>query len=159
MPALDMEKLKPQLEEFLSEFVRAGRFHLKFKIENGPGGDGEPELLVQFDGNDSDLLLARGGEMLAAVEHIAAKVLRLSVEEQGLLAFDCQDYRSLRETELRLMAETAAERVARTGQPFALSPMHSRERRLIHLALKDNPKVRTESDGAGPGRHVVILKK
>jgi len=156
MPALDFEKVRPQLDEFLHNLLRAGRFHLKFQIEAGPGQDGGPEVLVLLDGEDADLLLARGGEMLAALEHIAAKFLRLSLEEQGLLSFDCQDYKSLHEQELRLMAETAAERVTRTGQPFALNPMNSRERRIVHLALKDHPQVRTESDGAGPGRHVVL---
>ena len=159
MAALDTERLRPQLDDFLSRFLRAGRFQLKFQIELGPGGDDGPALLVEFDGADADLLLARGGEMLAALEHIAAKVLRLSIEEQNLLSFDCQDYKSLRDEELRMMAETAAERVIRTGQPFALSPMNSRERRLIHLSLQDHAKVRTESDGAGPGRHIVIHRK
>lgn len=154
MPTLDFEKAKSQLEEFLRGLVLAGRFHLKFQI--GPGrGDGA-EVLVQFDGEDSDLLLARGGEVLSALEHLGTKVLRLPVEEQSLISFDCHDFKRLREGELRLMATTAAERVVRSSAPFALSPMNSRERRTVHLALKDNPAVRTESEGAGPGRHVVI---
>src|SRR5437867_3953718 len=161
MSALDIEKLRPQLETFLQGVVRTGRFRLRFQIQTAePLADGQsPELLVQLDGEDADLLLARGGEMLAALEHIAAKVLRLSSEEQHLLSFDCHDYKSLHEDELRLMASTAAERVQRTGQPFALSPMNPRERRLVHLALKDHTRVRTESDGAGPHRHVVILPR
>ncbi|MBI3934620.1 MAG: single-stranded DNA-binding protein [Acidobacteria bacterium] len=154
MPALDFEKAKTQLEDFLGGVVRAGRFHLKFQIVPGRGEGAE--VLVQFDGEDSDLLLARGGEVLAALEHLGAKALHLSIEEQNLLSFDCQDYKSLREGELRLMAATAAERVVRSSSPFALSPMNSRERRIIHLALKDNASVRTESEGNGPGRRVVI---
>jgi spoIIIJ-associated protein len=159
---LEIEKVQPPLEDFLKRFLHAGRFHLSFRIEPAQGpGEGSsqedaPAVMVLFDGEDADLLLARGGEMLAALEHLAAKVLRLSAEEQNLLVFDCHDYRSLRVEELRLTAETAAERVERTGQPFALSPMNSRERRIVHLALKERPGVRTESDGAGPRRKVVI---
>ena len=154
MPTLDFEQVRPKLEQFLNELLRAGRFQLKFRVEPGPPVGAE--ILVQFDGQDVDLLLGRGAEMLAALEHLAAKFLRLTSEEQHLLSFDCQDYKSLHEAELRLMAATAAERVIRTGASFALSPMNSRERHTVHLALQDNPKVRTESEGAGPGRKVVI---
>ncbi|MBI2818726.1 MAG: single-stranded DNA-binding protein [Acidobacteria bacterium] len=154
MPTLEFEKVRSQLDDFLGSLLRAGRFHLKFLIQAGRG-DG-PEVLVEMDGEDADLLLAHGGEMLAALEHLAAKFLHLSVEEQSLLSFDCHDYKTLHEEELRLMAATAAERVARSSSPFSLNPMNSRDRRIIHLALKDHPSVRTESEGNGPGRKVVI---
>jgi spoIIIJ-associated protein len=158
MPTLEIETVRPPLEDFLKRLLQAGRFHLSFRIEPGRGSAEEdaPAVMVLFDGEDADLLLARGGEMLAALEHVAAKVLRLSAEEQSQVVFDCHDYKSLHVEELRLTAETAAERVERTGQPFALSPMNSRDRRIVHLALKDRPGVRTESDGAGPYRKVVI---
>lgn len=157
MPTLEFEKVRSQLDDFLRELLRAGRFHLKFDIKRGRGEG--PEVLVEFDGEDADLLLARGGEMLAALEHLAAKFLHLSVEEQSLLSFDCHDYKSLHDEELRLIAVTAAERVARSSSPFSLNPMNSRDRRIIHLALKDHPSVRTESEGSGPGRKVVIYSK
>jgi spoIIIJ-associated protein len=62
----------------------------------------------------------------------------------------------LRIEELRMSALTAADRVKRTGAPFRFNPMNSRERRIIHLALRNEPAVRSESAGMGPGRHVVI---
>ena len=65
MPVLDYEKARTELDGFLKALLQAGRFHLKYSIEPGPG-DGA-ELLVQFDGEDSDILLARGGEVLAAL--------------------------------------------------------------------------------------------
>ena len=157
MPTLDFEKVQSQLEGFLRDLLRAGRFHLKFETKPGRG-DG-PEVLVEFDGEDADLLLARGGEMLAALEHLAAKFLHLPIEHQSLLSFDCRDYKTLHEEELRMMATAAAERVARSSAPFALNPMNSRDRRIIHLALRDHPSVRTESEGSGPGRKVVLYRK
>lgn len=157
MATLDFERLRPQLEDFLRGLLRAGKFQLKFEIHLR-SGDG-PEVLVDFDGQDTDLLLARGGEMLTALEYLAAKALRLPIEQQSLLLFDCRDYKSLREEELRLMATTAAERVARSSIPFALNPMNSHDRRIVHLALKDHPTVRTESQGSGPGRKVVLYRK
>jgi spoIIIJ-associated protein len=59
--------------------------------------------------------------------------------------------------ELRLMAQVAAERVIDTGDPFTLNPMNPRERRIVHLALRDRPEVRTQSEGMGPERKVVIF--
>lgn len=55
------------------------------------------------------------------------------------------------------MAQVAAERVIESGDPFPLNPMGARERRIIHLALKDQSKVRTQSEGFGPDRRVVIV--
>ena len=154
MARLDTETIRPALETFLSGLLRTGRFHLRFRIEAIPTDP--PEIKVDLDGEDADLLLQRGGELLAALEHLAAKALRLTIEEQSQVVFDCQDFRALRVAELCLTAETAAERTERTGQPFALSPMNARERRIVHLALKDRPGVRTESEGSGPHRRVVV---
>jgi spoIIIJ-associated protein len=84
------------------------------------------------------------------------EMLRLPPEEHSLLCFDANDYRMLRIEELRLSALTAADRVKRSGVPFRFNPMNSRERRIIHLALRDETAVRSESAGMGPQRQVVI---
>ena len=163
MPVLEIESVRTQLEPFLKELLRLARCNVKFEIlpanrqgEQGAEEEG-PEIVVDFSGPEIDMLLARGGEFLLALEYVAAKVLRLGPEERGVLEFDCGDDRSLRIEELRLTAATAAERVERTGEPFALNPMDSRERRVVHLALRDKPTVRTESQGGGPYRKVVIF--
>jgi len=156
---LDLAVAKPQLEEFLKALARTGRFELRFRVEVHPeaaAADGAPQILVQCDGPDTDLLLARGGELLDALEHLGAKALRLHSDEQSVISFDSGDFRALRREELRLTAETAAERVAHTGTPFPLSPMNSRDRRIVHLALKGRPGVRTESEGTGAHRRIVI---
>jgi spoIIIJ-associated protein len=72
------------------------------------------------------------------------------------LSFDANDYRMLRIEELRLSAQTVAEKVVRTSTPFRFNPMNSRERRVLHLALRGETAVRSESSGSGPGRHVVV---
>src|SRR5256886_17204011 len=69
---------------------------------------------------------------------------------------DCGSYRALRFEELRMTARVAAERVQSSRQPFRLNPMSSRERRIVHLALKDVAGIRTESVGVGEERQVVI---
>ncbi len=70
--------------------------------------------------------------------------------------FDCNDYRMLRVDELQLAAQAAADRVRRTGVDYKFNPMSSRERRVIHMALRGEAGVRTQSEGVGPHRQVVI---
>jgi spoIIIJ-associated protein len=87
---------------------------------------------------------------------VVLKAARLREEHLRKIVFDCEDWRRLRTEELRLTAHVAAERVLESGDPFALSPMSPRERRIIHLALRDRPDLRTASEGVGPERRVVI---
>ena len=158
MPVMEIEKIAHQLQDFLTQLLALARLNLKFQIRTNPDNSAEsPEITVDFSGEDSDILLQHGGELLEALEEVALRFLRIPVEERGKIVFDCHDYKMLRVDELRLTAEAAAEKVIRSGAPFNLSPMNSRDRRIIHLALKDNPAVRTESQGTGSYRKVVIM--
>ena len=115
-----------------------------------------PEIVVRFTGPDVELLLANKAELLLALEQLTMEMLRMTPDEHSLLQFDANDYRALRIEELRLSAITAAEKVKKTKLPFEFSPMTSRERRIIHLALRNEPEVRSESAGMGPHRQVVV---
>lgn len=114
-----------------------------------------PEISVELSGPDVPLLLARNGELLLAIEHIAAKILRFEHEEHDRISFDADSFKVLRHQELRLAAEAAIERVRRTGQPFSFAPMSSRERRILHLELAASG-LPTASSGEGPRRFVVL---
>jgi spoIIIJ-associated protein len=116
-----------------------------------------PEIVVVFDGPDKDLLLERGAELLLALEYLAVRSLRLEPPFFDRIRFDSGDFRALRIAELMLSAKVAAQRVRETRQPFRLNPMAPRERRIVHLALKDLAGIRTSSEGVGEERQVVIL--
>jgi predicted RNA-binding protein Jag len=116
-----------------------------------------PEIIVIFDGPDKELLLERGAELLLALEYLAVRSLRLEPPFFDRIRFDSGDFRSLRIAELMLSAKVAAQRVRETKQPFRLNPMAPRERRIVHLALKDLAGIRTTSEGIGEERQVVIL--
>jgi R3H domain-containing protein len=116
-----------------------------------------PEIVVIFDGPDKELLLERGAELLLALEYLAVRSLRLEPPFFDRIRFDSGDFRSLRIAELMLSAKVAAQRVRETKQPFRLNPMAPRERRIVHLALKDLQGIRTTSEGIGEERQVVIL--
>jgi spoIIIJ-associated protein len=113
------------------------------------------EITVEFTGSDTPLLVARNGELLLAIEHIAAKILRLEPEEHDRISFDAQAFKATRNQELALMAEIAIQKVQTTGRPFSFAPMTSRERRILHLSLAKSG-LPTASSGEGPGRFVVL---
>src|SRR5690349_15139952 len=138
---------------------RAG-FDLDYKIGTGENlhPDFEnPEVVVRFTGPDVDLLLANKAELLLALEQLTTEALGMAPEQHSRICFDANDHRMLRIQELRMSAQAAAERVKKTRIPFHFSPMNSRERRVLHLALRDETEVRSESVGEGPIRQVVVV--
>jgi len=144
-----------KIEDFLQTLTKTGGLDLKFDILacNGqvqphssepvgetspastPNASSSPDIAVELTGPDTPLLTARNGELLLAIEHIAAKILRFEHEDHDRISFDAENFKVLRQQELRLAAEAAIEKVRRTGQPHAFNPMSSRERRLLHLSL------------------------
>jgi len=158
-PNHSLENYLALIDSLLNQILRQGELVLSFAIRRITPEAGEaesPEYVVDFKGADSDLLLERNGALLDALEHVVLKAVRLREEHLRRITFDCNDWRRLRAEELRLTAQVAAERVLESGDPFALSPMSPRERRVIHLALRDRPNLRTASEGVGAERHVVI---
>ena len=149
----------PKIDRFLRPVLKNGGFDLNFEIAAGASPDPEienPEVIVRFGGADVDILLANRAELLLALEHITMEALAIPSEDHSRLSFDANDYRMLRIEELRMSALAAAEKVHRTGQHFEFNPMNSRERRVIHIALRNDAGVRSESLGWGPQRHVIV---
>jgi spoIIIJ-associated protein len=134
---------------------------LKYRITAGDGAR-DPEgfearqIYVELGGPDVPLLTRHNGELLRALETVAAQMLRLDPRENDLISFDAANFKSLRAQELRLQAETAAEKVRRTGIPYAFPPMNSRERRLLHLAFRSIEGVETASSGEGQARFLAV---
>ena len=153
-PPLDVERAMAELKRYLEVAVREMGFDVQFEISLTTGN--EPEVVVMFSGGDQDLLLERNAELLLALEHVAHRWLRLDPRLHDRVRFDCGDYRATRLAELKLSARVAAQRVRETGQPFQFNPMSSRDRRIVHLELSGAPGVRTESEGVGDQRQLVI---
>lgn len=152
-----MSTLQEQLRAWLDPVIEAARFRLTYRLVPRPEGAVDvPELIVDFSGPDSGLLLANDGELLHALEYLAFETLHLDVERERRVMFDCQNRRQLRGHELRTLAGMAAERVLKTGIPYRFGPMSSRDRRILHMALAGRPGVRSESEGVGRDRHLVV---
>ena len=155
-----IDELRPKLEPFLGAVIERAGFDVTYDLrtpENPHPEVENPDVTVVFGGEDVELLLANRAELLLALEHLAMEALRLPAEDHSLISFDANDYRLLRMEELRMSALAAAEKVKRTRVPFHFNPMTSRERRVIHLALRDEKDLRSESVGVGPARAVVVV--
>ncbi len=148
-----------RIDEFLQPTLRNGGFKLNYGIQDSELSDDDfetPDVVVKFSGPDVDLLLSNRAELLLALEHLTMEMLRVPSDDHSRISFDANDYRLLRIEELRMSAAAAADKVKRTGVPFRFNPMNSRERRVIHLSLRNETAVRSESIGAGPARQVVV---
>src|SRR5579859_1932859 len=164
MPIPDKIAAANKINELLKGVVTHGGLHLKYRITVDPPLPEErdwerPEILVELSGPDSPLVLERGGELLRAIETLAIEMLRLPGNEHEKICFDCMNQRAMRLEELRSAASVAAERVHKTGTPYEFAPMSSRERRIVHLALSGHDDLRTESEGEGLRRYVVVYPK
>jgi len=157
---LDRQAAAEALRHFLESIVRVSGLELKVSVRafspEGEDSGSSVEVLADLDGKDKEILLEHGAEVLKAFEHLAFRALRLEPAYHEKVHIDSGGYRALRFEELRMTARVAAERVQSSRQPFRLNPMSSRERRIVHMALKDMTGVRTESAGVGEDRQVVI---
>jgi spoIIIJ-associated protein len=156
----DLAVSAKQVAEFMQLMTSKGQLALKYRITAGAGA-ADPnaferrDIYVECKGPDVDLLLDHDGELLHSLEHIAAKILRLEPEDHDRISFDADGYKAERAEDLRDVAEEAIEQVKESGEPYRFAPMNSRERRMLHLFLKESG-LQTSSSGEGPGRFVVL---
>jgi spoIIIJ-associated protein len=104
-------------------------------------------------------LIGRKGERLSALQHLVNLMLSRQMGAWTRVLVDVEDYRGRRERQLREIADRAAQRVVETGKMLQLEPMPALERRWVHLALKSNPDVATQSIGEEPNRRIVVLPR
>ncbi len=157
---LDRAAAQASLQACLDTMIRLGHFDLRFRITLPAVAAGEvdaPEVLVEFDGADRELLLEHGAELLKALEFIGVRWLRLDPKLHDHVRFDCGNYRADRLLELKVSAQVAADRVRETRTPFRFNAMSSRERRIVHLVLQGQPGIRTASEGVGDDRQLVVF--
>lgn len=162
MPIADLQEAAQKIAAFLANLNKLGGMRLKYRITAGDGAR-DPEglearvIYVELGGSDVPLLTQHNGELLRALETVAAQILRLDQREHDLISFDAGNYKALRAQELRLAAETAAEKVLKSGVPYAFPPMNSRERRLLHMAFREMEGVETASSGEGQDRFLAVF--
>jgi spoIIIJ-associated protein len=120
-------------------------------IDDRPGMEG-----LDVEGADLGALIGRGGENLVALQQIVSAITSKTVGHTVHVPVDVEGYRRRREDQLREIAHRVAGRVKTTGQAVTLEPMLAYERRIVHLAVQEQPGIKTESVGMDPNRRVVI---
>ena len=145
-------ELLESMKGFLGDLIQQSGLDLQFSCEMEEDG-----IHVRLEGSDDSLVLADSARLLYAVNHLLNQIFFRKSEDGCNFWVDCEGYRSEREHELALLAKKAAEQVRLSGKEFSFQPLPASERRIIHLALADEPGVRTQSEGSGAHRCVVVL--
>ncbi|OGO06515.1 MAG: hypothetical protein A2Z76_01650 [Chloroflexi bacterium RBG_13_56_8b] len=124
-----------------------------------PVGGGEGVITLDVTGDDLGILIGRRGQTLSSLQYVVRLILAHQTQARVPIVIDVEGYKQRRYEALQALAQRMAEQVKTRGRPFTLEPMLAYERRIIHLALADDPDVTTESVGEGETRKVVIMPR
>ncbi|MCH5277905.1 MAG: Jag N-terminal domain-containing protein [Desulfovibrionaceae bacterium] len=119
----------------------------------------DDRVQVRVDCEDTGLLIGREGQNLAAVQYLAARMITHAMGAQVRVQVDAGDYHFRQDSRLQELAHNLADKVRATGRPQSTRPLSAYQRRVIHLALQDDPDVQTCSSGEGALKRVVILRR
>lgn len=152
---LDQEKLLSVVKEAITNLITpivGGIGGLDIKVE-------ENRVLVKVDSEDSGLLIGREGQHLAAIQYLLARIITTKMQVQVRIQLDTGDYHQRQDERMQSLAFMLADRLRKTGRSQSTRPMSAYQRRVIHLALQDEPDVQTRSVGDGVLKRVIIMKK
>lgn len=150
-PVVDAE-LSDRAVELLEGLI--GRMGIEAHLE---GRVDEDRLVVNIEGEKAGLLIGRRGQTLDALQYILNKMINKAEKRPVRVVLDAEDYRGRRRQSLEELAARMGEKAHRTGKPITISPMNAHDRRIVHLALKDDARVRTASRGEGEMKKIIIF--
>jgi spoIIIJ-associated protein len=147
--------------ETVEELLERMKVHARVTVHRGEAEDDRDRapVLVDVRGDDLSILIGPKAETLNAFQYIAGLIVSKEIGKSVPLVVDVEGYRARRSQQIRQLARRMAEQAVRTGRRQVLEPMPANERRLVHIELRDDPKVETESVGEEPYRKVTILPK
>jgi spoIIIJ-associated protein len=158
--AIDESSLDPQSKRAI-DFIRMllGKMSMDAEVSIAPddGEGGENEIRLEIEGPDAGRIIGKRGQVLEAIQYLTTRVAHRPGEERKHIAVDAEGYRARHEDQLSQMARKLAQRVMVEGKVITFDPMSARDRRVVHMALKEITGVRTESNGEGPDRRVQII--
>lgn len=116
----------------------------------------ESAIMLDVKGEDLGKVIGKDGAMLRALQIIVSTIVGRDFADRVRVFIDAGGYRSKQEQAISRIAEDAAQDVIESGIEKILPPMSAADRRIIHVALKDNPKVKTYSTGERENRRLII---
>jgi spoIIIJ-associated protein len=148
------QSLAAQIADFVQHVVNAMGVGLTANIEEKPEG-----TRINLEGEDGGMLIRRGGEGLQALQHLVATAFRRQLGDDNRVVVDCNGFRQDKDAEIRQMARFMAEKARQSGLPQEMGPMNPYERRIVHLAIAEDPTVSSESIGDAFLKTVIISAK
>jgi spoIIIJ-associated protein len=148
------ETLTANITDFVQNIVSAMGAQLTTSVEETPEA-----TRINLEGEDGGILIRRGGEGLQALQHLVATAFRRQLGEDNRIVVDCNHYRRDKDAELKKMASFVAEKAKSSGVPQEMGPMNPYERRIVHLAIAEDPSVSSESIGDAFMKTVIISSR
>ena len=146
-----MSALTTQIAGFVQDVVNAMGVVLSVHVEETSDG-----TRINLEGEDGGVLVRRGGEGLQALQHIVATTFRKQLGDDNRIVIDCNGFRKEKDAELRQMAHFIAEKARSSGVPQEMGPLNPYERRIVHMAVAEDPSVSSESIGDAFMKTVII---
>ena len=150
-----------QLDEIADTAIAVLKDILKYfnvgevTIDEYEGDEGE--LILDITGNDLAVLIGRHGRTLDALQFIVSAITVRKIGYRFPVIIDVESYKNRQRQKLEALARSSANKASSQGRSIKLRPMTPYERRIIHVALRDDVRVNTASEGEGPARHVVVV--
>ena len=157
-----VERARTILEELLERMDIHALVTPVVQETTGPDGQPEQSLTLHIEGVDEEttgLMIGRRGETLRSLQYLLNVLVHRQAGRWSQVMIDIGQYRQRRQDSIESLALRMAERVRQSGRSMPLEAMSSYERRIIHMALREDPSVYTESSGEGEHRRIVIYPK
>jgi spoIIIJ-associated protein len=148
------DTLTTDITKFVQNVVSAMGAELTTSIEESPDA-----TRINLDGDDGGILVRRGGEGLQALQHLVATAFRRQLGDDNRIVVDCNHYRRDKDAELKKMAHFVADKAKMSGTPQEMGPLNPYERRIVHLAIGEDPAVSSESIGDAFMKTVIISSR
>ena len=147
--------------ETVEELLQKMRVKSKVSARYGEADEarGRVPIYIDIQGNDLSILIGRQAETLNALQYISTLIVGKELGRSIRLVLDVEGYRQRREQQVRQLARRMAEQAIKTGRRQVLEPMPPNERRFVHIELRKNQEVNTESIGEGSRRKVTIIPR
>lgn len=143
--------LTQEIAEYVQTVVDAMGLALTARVEQESEG-----ARINLEGEDGGALVRRGGEGLQALQHLVATTFRRQLGDDNRVVIDCNGYRRDKDAELKQIAHFNADKARETGMPQEMGPLNPYERRIVHLAIAEDPTATSESIGDAFMKTVII---